>query len=355
MELSELLLSILVSVLTSAVIYYHIKVFSFWSSRGIKGPRPWPLLGTMIYYLFRHKTDIHLEWRQKYGHTYGLYEGYSPVLHTTDNQLIKHVWIKDFSSFTDRNHKSVHSDHQRKWLIMSRGAHWANQRVLISPMFSSAKIKSIFTVMSSSVERFLLEIQAKITLLRMSEKAKHKSTYPTPTEEGAVLSKDDMMCLTLDVIAQSFFSIKMNTYGDTTSDFFRRAFAFAQFDTLYFMFWLMIPNSIAKYFQIDLFRFYKFEYFYNLSQAKILERRNEDATKTQRSLSRGMTSSNLFWMPKYQINMRKFTVQKMIWMLITTTGWAQRNWSAQTNNNPEMLSFEASMIAKSGHKWCSSS
>lgn len=261
-------LALIVATLSFITVYLHVKKFSFWSSRGVKGPTPWPFLGTNIYYIFKTKVEVENEWSKRYGRTYGVYEGYAPVLKTTDPELIKHIWVKDFANFTERNNKLIFGDHMKRWLFWSQGKHWQNQRAFMTPIFSSGKMKSMYTHMSDCIQRFIREMDT-----RSSGKQQGKfNKIPC--------SRDELMSLALDVLATSIFSIKLDTYREKTSEFYKRAFAFAKFDFPWFLVWIFIPSPIARYFQIDLTKYSKYEYFDKLSQTTIDRRRREfDASK----------------------------------------------------------------------------
>lgn len=291
------ILASLVTVLTLVVVYYNVKIYTFWSSRGIKGPLPVPLFGTNIYFIFKDRSVVDFEWRQKYGHTYGTYEGYEPVLRTTDNEIVKHVWIKNFSSFTDRNNHTIHGENLKRWLFWSSGEHWNNQRVLISPMFTSARMKTMFNVMAGCMQRFKDEVERKLRSSvglagELDEIAQAKALAKSRQSPSTDISKDDFMALTLDVIAQGFFSLRFDTYQDKTSEFFKRAFAFSKFDVPYFIMWMFIPDPIRSYFKIDLVKYSHYEYFEKLSQKTIDERRR-DPSKRQNDFVQALIEAKL--------------------------------------------------------------
>lgn len=283
--------ALLVGLVTLAIIYYHRKVFSFWSSRGVNGPTPWPIFGTGIYYIFWNKLDVDEAWHKKYGKTYGVYEGYSPVLRTHDCEIIKHVYIKQFSSFTDRNSHSVHGDNNRRWLFWVKGDLWSNQRVLVSPMFTSNRMRGMFVKISECIDNFLNEVgrRHKSNEERLLKQVAGKDDLDEITKVKAILesckqtefSKNDIMALTLDVIAQSFFSIKLDTYRDKANEFLQRAYQFATIKFYWFIIWLLLPNRVARYFKIDLIPESSLKYFEKLSQTVIDERRHNVSSRKE--------------------------------------------------------------------------
>jgi len=87
--------------------------------------------------------------------------------------------------------------------------------------------------------------------------------------------------LTLDVIASSFFGLKLDTYGlrSKSEEFVTAAFRFADFDILRFIVWLFVPRQLAAKFKFDLVGIKKYQYFDSLSQKIIEERRGKSDSK----------------------------------------------------------------------------
>ena len=279
----SLLIASVVALLSFIYVYRIVKLYSFWSSRGIKGPTPWPLLGTNIYYLFYNKIDIENTWHKKHGKTFGLYEGSEPVLRTVDNEIIKQVFIKDFSSFVDRDTRFIFGDNIKRWIFFSKGDHWSNQRVLLTPMFTSARMRNMFGAMLDRVNRFKREIASRLDC---------GSSNSSATLDKSVFSKDELMALALSIIARAFFGLNLDTYKDKTSPFFKKAFAISNFDKLWFIIWVLIPTPISRYFQLDLVKYSQYEYFDKLSQSTIDERR-KDASKKSNDFIQALLDSDV--------------------------------------------------------------
>lgn len=104
MEPFQILCSIAAVIL--AFYYFFTSTLDFWKSRGVCGPRPIPgfgnlkdvLLGklTMSGYLMKLYNDY------KHEPLIGIFAMRTPVLIVKDPDLIKDIFIKDFSTFADR-------------------------------------------------------------------------------------------------------------------------------------------------------------------------------------------------------------------------------------------------------------
>lgn len=266
--------------LTAAAIYFHLKKFSYWSSRNIKGPAPWPILGTNIYYLFGNKLDVDAKWHRQYGKVYGLYEGYSPLLRVNDRELIEHIYVKQFRSFTDRHSEYVHDKIQKNWLLWVPGRQWSAKRALVSPMFTNTKMRLMARNMSGCINRFLKEVDKRslganegTDSVREVSDGQVADRKADRILQGVRMNKTDISAMTLDVIGTNFYSLKLDTYRDKDDEFLRRAYDLAKFDIARFLVWILTPRRLAKLLAFDLFPYYRIEYFDVLAQKIISERR----------------------------------------------------------------------------------
>lgn len=275
---TSFLLGGLASALSFYIIYCQLKVFSYWKSRGIKGPKPWPFVGTNGYYILRNRTEVDQEWFKTYGKIYGIYEGMTPVLRVSDNEIVKHVYIREFSSFTDRNSKNIYGESVKRWMFWSEGKHWSNQRALITPIFTSSKMKFMFNPMIDCTKNFMREVSSRILPRQQDLDEVARAKAIAKNAEKATFSKDELMSFAVDTIARSFFGLKLDCYKDKNSDFYKRGLAFSRFNVPWFLFWLIVPRPLAKYFEIDLAPKYMYEYFDKLSQSMIDDRRSKSGS-----------------------------------------------------------------------------
>lgn len=256
------------------LVYLNFKWHSFWKIRNVPGPTPWPIFGTTIYYFFRPKIDVDLEWDQKYGKVYGTFEGYEPILKVNDSQLVDHIMVKNHKQFVDRPLRGVHSDGMKSWVFFSKGDQWINKRLLISPMFTSIKLNFYSKVMTECIEEFFKQIEtpaAPMLAIKEDEKFAKKET----SKQAKLVSRNHFMSLALDIMCRVLHSCKINTYQGSESDFHKRAFAFSTFDVGYWIVWNLLPKRLCAYFQLDLSPASKFEYLNKLSQTLLDQRRRE--------------------------------------------------------------------------------
>ncbi|XP_076646482.1 cytochrome P450 9e2-like [Halictus rubicundus] len=137
----------------------------FWSratsfdEKGIQYTKPWPIVGNMAPVLFRtqfigdYLRDVYFKFRDlKY---FGFYNLTSPMIVIRDPELITSIAVKHFDHFTD--HVAMVNEEMDplmgKNLFALRGDTWREMRKLLSPAFTSAKMKTMFKLITDCAER----------------------------------------------------------------------------------------------------------------------------------------------------------------------------------------------------------
>lgn len=80
----------------------------------------------------------------------GFYVFDEPYFMPRDPELIKHILVKDFNYFNDRPFAATPSDALGTANLFSmKNPHWKHLRNRLTPIFSSAKIKKMFDLMTA--------------------------------------------------------------------------------------------------------------------------------------------------------------------------------------------------------------
>ncbi|XP_025263906.1 cytochrome P450 9e2-like [Camponotus floridanus] len=201
-----ILLSILAG--TIAVYYYFFKDLNFFKKHGILHISPWPIVGNMGPIFLRQLSiaDIiqkvyNLNQDAKY---VGFFDSMSPVVVIRDPDLIKSVGVKNFESFPD--HRVFIDEYAEpllgKNLFSIRGDKWRDARTLLSPAFTSSKMKTMFKLMSDCAANFT-EFLSKL-----------------PSDKHVIEMKDCFTRYTNDVIATCAFGISVDSMRNPTNEFY---------------------------------------------------------------------------------------------------------------------------------------
>ncbi|XP_070395516.1 thromboxane-A synthase-like [Dermacentor albipictus] len=145
--------------------------------------------------LEKSPAKAYREWIDKYGDVVGYFNGHRPVILTADLELLKKVQIKDFHDFPDRSLLVLEKRPGgpiEKSLIQLTSTRWKEVRSVLTPSFTSNKLKLMSPGVISAVEKLVTKID-------------HKAN--TGEEFDAA---DMYAALALDVICKSAMGIDYN-------------------------------------------------------------------------------------------------------------------------------------------------
>ncbi|KYN13664.1 Cytochrome P450 9e2, partial [Trachymyrmex cornetzi] len=265
MEYWLILLSIVIGVVS---IDYLFRSFNFFKRHDILHIPPVSIFATIISFVFPRKSfvDIILELynfnpNAKY---YGFYGIITPFFILRDPELIKTILVKNFEAFPDRpGFSDLNNSLLEKNLFSLRGEKWRNVRSLLSPSFTSSKMKMMFTLMSECAVDF----------------AKFLSTLPT--DKCDMNMKDTFSKYTNDVIATCAFGIKVDSMKDPTNKFYiygKEATNFMQDHFIKFIFLRTCP-SLGRILNVKIINDYISHFFKDIVKTTIVTRDVEHITR----------------------------------------------------------------------------
>lgn len=215
-----------------AIILYLLYLYGsinndVWDKRGVPGPKPvLPFLGNFLPIMRKgiHTTD--LEWHRQYGKVFGVLEGRMPAIKISDPELVKQIFIRDFHGCFDRRSFDLGdelSDVLLKGVQNQRGADWKRTRSILTPTFTTGRLKSMIPLMNESCEV-------------MTQNLKKHSEAGESIEAKSFMSR-----AVLDVIAKTMFGIDIDTQNNPDSPFIRHAkkifkFSFAKVGVIFAFF-----------------------------------------------------------------------------------------------------------------------
>ena len=150
-----------------AVIYYRAtRNFDFFKKNGIPYAKPMPFLGSMWELFFQRLSAAegvekvyNLDLESKY---VGFFEFETPILVIRDLDLIKSITVKNFDHFP--NHRMAFEQDVEplfsKNLFSLRDERWKEIRNMLTPAFTSSKMKSMFMLMRNCAQRRLFRFLA---------------------------------------------------------------------------------------------------------------------------------------------------------------------------------------------------
>lgn len=179
---------------------YGTATHGFFKKLGIPGPKPLPFFGTVLGYR-KGFLDFDQKCFNTYGNVWGFYDGRQPVLAITDPDMIKAILVKEcYSVFTNR--RSVGPvGFMRSAISMSEDEDWKRIRTLLSPTFTSGKLKEMFPIIGQYADVLVRNLRND------AEKGK-------PTN-----LKDVFGAYSMDVITSTSFGVNIDSLNNPQDPF----------------------------------------------------------------------------------------------------------------------------------------
>lgn len=138
---------------------------------------------------------------------YGYFQFRQPVFIINDPEIIKKIAIKDFDHFP--NHTSLFAGNNDKMLCsmlsMMKDQRWKDMRNTLSPTFTAAKMRSMFSLMNDCFDESLKHI---------------RDLTESNGGETELEMKQCFTRLSNDIIASTAFGLKVNSYVDADNEFY---------------------------------------------------------------------------------------------------------------------------------------
>ncbi|KAM5228528.1 cytochrome P450 3A9-like isoform 1-T1 [Ctenodactylus gundi] len=189
---------------------YGTYPYRLFKQLGIPGPKPLPFCGTILSYS-KGFWVFDTECYKKYGKIWGFYEGRLPALAITEPHMIKTVLVKEcYSAFT--NHRVFGPvGFMKSALSLSEDEEWKRIRTLLSPTFTSGKLKEMFPILNQYGD-------VLVRNLKQAEKAK-------PVNLTKILGAYSM-----DVIVGTSFGVNIDSLNNPQDPFVDKVKKFLKFN-----------------------------------------------------------------------------------------------------------------------------
>ncbi|KAJ0173566.1 hypothetical protein K1T71_010715 [Dendrolimus kikuchii] len=215
-------------------IWFYYK-FTYWLRKGVDGPKPMFPCGNLQKVLrskeqfFQPYCDNYFKYKNL--PYVGMYSFQRPVLLINDLDIAKLILIKDFEYFQSRGtFAGGPSDPLSENLFNIHGTPWKNLRLKMTPSFSSAKVKSMYSIVN--------DISTQAVKYAESFYAKQEAVNFTE-----LYSKYAM-----EIIANVGFGVECNGFTNPRSEFYTKGTEYFDNPSLY---WRLIRS--LSFFAPDLF------------------------------------------------------------------------------------------------------
>lgn len=218
----------LFSIFLVLLYWYSVFPYSVLARCGIRHPKTSPFFGNM--FMFRQGFfGCHTELINKYGRVCGYYLGRRAVVVVADPDMLRQIMVKEFTSFPNRMTIRAATKPMSDCLLMLKNEHWKRVRSILTPSFSSAKMREMVPLINTATDSLMKNLDA----------------YEASGESFDI--HRCFGCFTMDVIASVAFGTQVDSQNDPDDPFVHHAqkfFSFSFFRPIMFVF-IAFPFLIA--------------------------------------------------------------------------------------------------------------
>ncbi|XP_029952804.1 thromboxane-A synthase-like [Salarias fasciatus] len=194
----------LILIFLGLLYWYSVYPFSILSRCGIKHPKPIPFYGNL--FMFRNGFYKPLnELIKTHGRVCGYYLARRPVVVVADPEMLRQIMVRDFSSFPNRMTARFATKPMSDCLLMLKNEHWKRVRSILTPTFSSAKMKEMVPLINTAADALMRNLNAR-------------------AESGEAFDIHKCFgCFTMDVIASVAFATQVDSQNNPDDPFVHHA------------------------------------------------------------------------------------------------------------------------------------
>ncbi|KAB0800021.1 hypothetical protein PPYR_07901 [Photinus pyralis] len=225
------------------LVYKNIaKANQYWKVRGVPYVSPRFFFGNFASNIFQKASfgdvlrTIYLAFPTE--RFVGLYQFTQPVLMVRDPELIKRITVKDFEYFSDHT-QYIAPDVDPLWgrnlFSLSVKDGWHDMRTMLSPTFTSSKMRIIFSLMQECVKEFVSYLNTKGDTMTLE-------------------LKDTFSRVANDIIGTTAFGVECNSLKNRHNEFYmmgKQITSFSGIRGLKFFAYATLPK-LMKYLNVKL-------------------------------------------------------------------------------------------------------
>ncbi|XP_060066274.1 cytochrome P450 3A4-like [Ylistrum balloti] len=208
MEITDLLQWIIV-LLMAFVFYAFMMSRDFWTFRrmGIPGPTPLPIVGNLMALVGKGFREFDISTIKMYGKVFGHFDMLSANLVVADKEILKEILVKQFNNFIDKRTFDGYNGDLEHGLTVNRGEHWKRNRSIVTPAFSSSKLRKMVPLIQEACDTLVKTLPHSIRA----------------GDHGQVELTRLFRACTMDMISSTAFGIRVDSQGNPNDPFVMNA------------------------------------------------------------------------------------------------------------------------------------
>lgn len=240
----------------------YVMPLQFFRRLGVPGPQAYPIVGTLLADT-QHSSanhEVQMIQTQKYGRVFGTFIGSRPCYVISDPDIIRHIFIKDFSKFPNRA-IFLTLPTLDTGIVNLKDERWKHVRTVLNPTFTTSKMKQMLPIVTDSIDTLISKLQ-KIA----------------DTDQCGDFW-DMLGKLSMEIIAASAFGTKCDAQCGTDDRLIQSAVAALKPKPLVIALCFIIPPLANFFMALDRACTNGLNYLINTVKSIIKARRRESATQ----------------------------------------------------------------------------
>ncbi|XP_063171267.1 cytochrome P450 3A8-like [Candoia aspera] len=201
---------LMLMVLMGLLLIYGSWPFRTLNRLGIPGPTLLPYVGSILNYR-KGFMEFDSECFKKYGKIWRIYDGRQPVISVLDPKIIKTVLVKEcHTAFTNRRDFLAPSL-LKNAVSLAQDEQWKRIRTVLSPTFTSGKLKEMFPIIKHYGEILMQNVQRKME------------------NDEPIDVKEVFGAYSMDVVTSTSFGVDINSMNNPKDPFVQQIRRFTKF------------------------------------------------------------------------------------------------------------------------------
>ncbi|XP_071033396.1 lithocholate 6-beta-hydroxylase-like isoform X5 [Parasteatoda tepidariorum] len=242
-------------------LWYSMKKQSYWKERNVPYVKPLPFLGSLLDNVTMTFQDQDYKRYNTLGPIYGVYEVNSPTLSVADPKLLRDILVKDFANFPNRRSFITGNKIGDNMLPSLEGEDWKRVRTIITPTFTTGKLKRLMSIFKDCAKT-------------LSQNFKMSEMKKEPIDAKRLFG-----AFTMDVIASSAFSTKLDSHNDPENTFVRYARAAFSTKISWRMLLFLLAPKLMSFFKMSVSNPTVTNFFSEVTAQIIAERKRTKQTR----------------------------------------------------------------------------
>lgn len=247
---------ILIAIATFLFCVYFNHKFSYWSRKGIKGPKALPFVGTLLEESKLNPNEIEHKFLKEYGPVFGTYLGTFPIFNTSRVEDIKMV-LSDIQTFPNTATLTFNDKYLKRSMFFKNSMKWKTARQAQTHYFTGKKLRDLFPHFDKVTENLLDNI----------------ANIRKETGTDDIEIKSIALCYSLDTISKILFSIDIDSYKERDSPYVRNSLKVADINKYQSALLTILPTKISGLLGLCLFNIKPLEKVGDYFKTLIKERR----------------------------------------------------------------------------------